>query len=117
MNKKYQGKDKFRIQPLPEFTPPFDETPPFRPPVSTPGFQPPQTQFFPPVGAPGFPPFGRDRFRRCLNRISVITLRGGNRIWFYPTAIGRENLIGYRGRQFNWQRASIPLSRIRSIDC
>ena len=70
MKKNDQGKDKFRIQPLPEFTPPFDGTPPFGPPGSTPQFKPPQTQFFPPIGAPGFPPFGRDRFRRCLNRVS-----------------------------------------------
>lgn len=125
---KHPGGDKFRIQQLPE-TPPFQtlpETPPFRPPVGRPPFRPPQPspplrpplpEFLPPFEGPGFPGIGQQRFRRCLNRVSEITLLGGRRIWFYPTAIRNQNLIGYRWSQFNWERASIPLFRIRSIDC
>jgi hypothetical protein len=138
-----KGSDKFRIYPnpdansqfKPDFTPPFDETPPFGPPMGPPPGRPPignQPEFFPPAGPPSGrppvgvqpkffppvgPPSGSQRFRRCLNRMSRITLVGGNQIWFFPTAIRRQNLVGYSWRQFNWQPSSIPLFRIRSIQC
>ncbi|MFY9422707.1 MAG: transporter [Bacilli bacterium] len=106
MNKP-RGADKFRIQPLPE-------PPPFRPPSQSLPLRPPLPEFLPPIGGPSF---GMQRFRRCLNRVSEISLRGGGRIWFYPTAIRNQNLIGFRWQQFDWVRSSIPLFRIRSIDC
>jgi hypothetical protein len=75
---KEQAKDKFRIQTLPE--PPqgqHAQFPPFRPPV------------------PGLPPaFGMQRIRRCLNQVTEIILRGGERIWFYPTALRGRTLVG-----------------------
>jgi len=98
---KEQAKDKFRIQTLPE--PPQGQHAQFSP-------------FRPPV--PGLPPaFGMQRIRRCLNQVTEIILRGGERIWFYPTALRGRTLVGFRWVRGNWVPAELPLFRIRSFNC
>ena len=119
----------------PPFGPPMDQTPPFGPPMGqTPPFGPSMGQtppFGPPMGQtpgpssqfrpPFMPPFGRpdqfQRFRRCMYRISFITLNNGSRFWFYPTDIRRQRLVGFRWRRNRWEPYSIETFRILRINC
>lgn len=110
--------------------PPFDQSPSFQPPFGRPrppfgrppGGRPPFDQtppFQPPFGRPR-PPFdwdGAQGIRRCMNRNTWITLRGGRSFWFYPTDIRRGSVVGFRYSRAGWVRESIDLDRIRDVDC
>ncbi len=108
---------------IPPFAPPGQQTPSFGlGPAIGPQFRPP---FAPPVGSkPSFrPPFGTpwpsgmQRFRRCFNRMSLVTLHNRSRFWFYPTDIRRQRLIGFRWRRNRWEPYSIDVARIANISC
>lgn len=102
----------------PQFMPPskspelfgsqYGGTSPFRPPFS------PNPPFGPPQGAPWQ---NTQRFRRCMNRMSFVTLNNRSSFWFYPTDIRRGRLAGFRFRRNRWEPYSIDVSRILRINC
>lgn len=111
----------------PSFGPPGQQ-PPFGPPMGQqPPFGPPQAQqpniFLPGPQGPSFrPPVGlpwqtTQRIRRCMHRISVVTLNNNSSFWYYPTDIRRQRLFGFRWRRNRWEPHSIELFRILRIRC
>lgn len=131
----------------PSMTPPMGPPPvgqmPGRPPSGVPSMRPPtvgQTPIGPPSGPPpmgpptgqmpmGAPPSfspqiqtwrqGSSGINSCLFRYTYIWEYSGNEFWFYPIAVGRDQIIGYRWsrRRNRWNFRTISRSNIRSYQC
>ncbi|KOY80335.1 hypothetical protein I6G82_20980 [Lysinibacillus macroides] len=78
-----------------------------------------------PMGTPpGFSPpipawrVGSSGIRACLFRNTYIWMNNGRSFWFYPTAIGREFIVGFRwSRRYGWHFRTIVRNQIRSYEC
>jgi len=122
--------------------PPFRPTPPGPGPAVPPsgpfppGLQQPRSappDFIPsgPFSERGFgnqPAQSRERFRgdmrtrprdfnRCMNSFTYLWLINGNNFWFYPVAIDRQFVIGFRWRRNRWEFDRINLNRILFYVC
>ncbi len=73
----------------------------------------------PPSFTPPMPAWqvGPSGIRRCMNRNTFIWLTNGNNLWFFPTFVGRQSLVGFRWRGFGWIYSVIELRNIRSFQC
>lgn len=98
-------------QPFGSFQGPISGRPP-RPRPSRP--QPP---FFPPA-PPVIPrPDGSQGIRRCLNRVTLIWLRSGQRFWFYIDEVNPDRIRGFRWTRTGWVRDRIWRRNILRFDC
>lgn len=74
----------------------------------------------PPSFAPSIPAWreGSRGISSCLFRNTYIWLNNGRSFWFFPTAVGREFVAGFRwSRRYGWRFRSIARSNIRSFEC
>ncbi len=78
----------------------------------TPMIAPPS--FSPPIPAWQSGPSG---IRRCINRNTYIWLRNRSSLWFFPTFVSRDVLIGFRWSRIGWTRSRINLRDIVSYQC
>lgn len=127
----------------PSMTPPMGTPPvgqmPVGPPSGLPSMRPPtvgQTPVAPPSGPPptgqmpmGAPPSfapqrqtwqqGSSGINSCIFRYTYIWQYSGSEFWFYPIAVGRDQIIGYRwsSRRNRWSFRTISRSNIRSYQC
>lgn len=128
----------------PSMPPPFG--PPGGMPGFPPGFPPGGQPGFPPGGGPGFPPGtpgggptgqmptgappaftpamtlshqGSTGLRSCLFAYTYIWTYGGSNFWFYPIALTRDQVMGYRWstRNNRWSFRIISRNNIWSFQC
>lgn len=117
----------FSIPPIPGGTFPEGTGMNIQPPTSAP------PRYMPDMPRTGEQPFSGEQFsterfggggrdqsrnlRRCLNNFTFIWLINGNSFWFYPIAIGRQQVEGFRWRQGRWVYDRINLRRILFFRC
>lgn len=87
-------------------------------------FGPPPVGQMPMSTPPGFsPPIpawreGSSGIRSCLFRNTYIWMNSGRSFWFFPTAVGREIIAGFRwSRRYGWYFRTISRNQIRSYEC
>ena len=113
--------------------PPFGRPPMGPPPMGPPPMGPPPggpPHFGPPPGGPppGPPPNfsppqparqgGHSGIRSCLFRHTYIWLDNGRSFWFYPIAVTRDVVTGFRWSTRNgWRLRTIHVNNIRSFQC
>ncbi|MER2107190.1 MAG: hypothetical protein ABS949_09645 [Solibacillus sp.] len=105
----------------------------FGPPNSFPGRQGPPSNFPPMQGPPTPPPSfvpqppteqfatqrgGRWSINSCLFRHTYIWLGNGRSFWFFPIAVTRNQVIGFRWRnRGGWQYSVINRGEIFTFSC
>ena len=61
---------------------------------------------------------GSSGIRSCLFRNTYIWMNSGRSFWFFPTAVGREIIAGFRwSRRYGWYFRTISRNQIRSYEC
>ena len=104
----------------PNFGPPSGGPPPFGPPpMGPPNFGPPPGGP-PPNFSPARPAWqvGPSGIRSCLFRHTYIWLDSGRSFWFYPVAVTRDVVTGFRWSSRNgWRLRTINVNNIRSFQC
>lgn len=83
------------------------------PPPPPPNFipQPPTQQFTTQMG-------GRWSISRCLFRHTYIWLGNGRSFWFFPIAVTRNQVIGFRWRnRGGWQYSTLDRTEIFTFTC
>lgn len=87
-------------------------------------FGPPPAGQMPMSAPPGFSPpipawqVGSSGIRSCLFRNTFIWMNNGRSFWFFPTAIGREFVAGFRwSNRYGWRFRTITRNSIRSFEC
>lgn len=91
----------------PPFGPPGQNQPPGPPP-----------NFVPAVPAAQAQAFAGGGMNRCLFRNTYVWLRNGRSFWFYPIAVTRDNIIGFRwSNRRGWVFSTIRRNSILTFTC
>ncbi|WP_102691609.1 hypothetical protein [Rummeliibacillus pycnus] len=107
----------------PPMGPPMGQPPGY--PSGPPSFGPPPAGQMPMGAPPKFIPprpawqHGSSGINSCLFAYTYIWQFDGNNFWFYPIAVSRDQIIGYRwsSRRNRWMFRTISRSNIFSYQC